>query len=400
MKFDKIIKSSVKCLILNPLRTFLSLLGIIIGIAGVVAVINLGESTKEKIKEFVSLMGSDTFRIDVSDLLNPAVEVAIKQPPSRRLTIEDFVMIKKLCPHVEEVCELLSVVYPTKDENLMINAFGTLPNFANLAKIKLIKGRFINDTDIKYRRYVCVLEQSPLIIKIFGKIPSIGEILTFGTEKFELVGIVKREKLLFPGRETILETYVPYTTVIERIRNVYGEIYVSVEKPQDVKIAMKEVDEILRSLFVGKQPYKTFSHEVLLKESLKTVSTSTLLMTGIAILSLIVGSIGIMNVMFISVVERTREIGIRKSVGATKKDILVQFLLESTLICVIGGIIGILLGLAVTYYLTPILQIKFVISETGIVVGMLFSMFCGILSGTLPSIRASNLEPLEALRYE
>jgi putative ABC transport system permease protein len=303
MKFDKIIKSSVKCLILTPLRTFLSLLGIIIGIAGVVAVINLGESTKEKIKEFVSLMGSDTFRIDVSDLLNPAVEVAIKQPPSRRLTIEDFVMIKKLCPHVEEVCELLSVVYPTKDENLMINTFGTLPNFANLAKIKLIKGRFINDTDIQYRRYVCVLEQSPLIIKIFGKIPSIGEILTFGTEKFELVGIVKREKLLFPGRETILEAYVSYTTVIERIRNVYGEIYVSVEKPQDVKIAMKEVDEILRSLFVGKQPYKTFSHEVLLKESLKTVSTSTLLMTGIAILSLIVGSIGIMNVMFISVVE-------------------------------------------------------------------------------------------------
>lgn len=399
MKVSKYIVSSIKCLVLNPLRTSLSLLGIIIGIAGVVSVINLGESTKEKIKEFVSLMGTDTFRIDVYDFLNPTFE-SITRQPSRRLSIEDFIKIKQLAPHVEEICELLSVIYPTRDENIIVNAYGVLPNFANIAKIQILRGRFINDTDIKYRRYVCVLEESPLIVRVFGKMPPIGEILTFDKEKFELVGVVKRNKLLFPGREKVLEIFIPYTTVIERIRNVYGEIYVSVKDPKYVKVAMKEVDAVIRSLFVGKQPYRAFSHEVLLKESLRTVSTSTMLMTGIAILSLIVGSIGIMNVMFISVTERTREIGVRKSVGATKQDILFQFLLESSLICIIGGIVGILLGLMLTYYLTPILQIKFVLSSLSIFAGTIFSIIVGILSGTLPAIKASKLEPVEALRYE
>ncbi|MCS7228110.1 MAG: ABC transporter permease, partial [Endomicrobia bacterium] len=243
MKLDKYIISSIKCLILNPLRTTLSLLGIVIGIAGVVSVINLGESTKEKIKEFVTLMGSDTFRIDVYDFLNPTFESITKHPP-RRLSVEDFVKIKKYCPHVEEVCEMLSVIYPTRDENVIINAYGVLPNFANLAKIKILKGRFINNTDVQHKRYVCVLEQSPLIVQIFGRVPSIGEILTFDTDKFELVGLVKREKLLFPGREKVLEVFIPYSTVIERIRNVYGEIYVSVKEPKYVKTAMKEVDTI------------------------------------------------------------------------------------------------------------------------------------------------------------
>ncbi len=395
MNFIEVYRSGIENLLLNRLRSFLSLLGVIIGVGGMVAVVTVGDGGKEKIREFVKLMGTDTFRIESLEYITG------KQTKSGhiRLSDEDFIAVKRYCPTVVEITEVIPLMLNAPNENIIIEGSGVTPSYRQIGQVSIIEGRFINEVDIRERRYVCVVEDSALVIKTLGHKPKLGEFLIFGTDRFELVGISRRKKLIFE-RENVLELFVPQSVALEKTGAVMGEVYVQATSQRTVSRAMREVREILRSRYSGQEPFQPITHSVLLKEGLKQINSSTMVMAGIAFLSLIVGGIGIMNVMLVTVKERTREIGVRKAVGATSKDILIQFILETSILCIIGGILGIAIGLLVSYYIVPFLDVPFTVSVRPLLVGFIFSVLVGVFSGTYPAVQASKLEPVEALRHE
>uniref|UniRef100_A0A7C2PKI5 FtsX-like permease family protein n=1 Tax=candidate division WOR-3 bacterium TaxID=2052148 RepID=A0A7C2PKI5_UNCW3 len=383
----------------HKLRTFLSLIGIFIGIAVLVVVMNLSQIAREKVAEFVSRMGIETFRIDYSFFGNVTFETATRELP-RRLTLEDLQFIKRSCPHVKEVCEVLFLVFGTEREPFVINAMGVTSDYASLADVRVLKGRFINELDVNLGREVCVIEESPAVYNLFGRMPAIGELINLEGNFYEIIGVVKRNKLIYPERENVVEVFLPYSTVFKKYGHVYGEVYVSALSSAVVQLAMEEVDKALLTLFNGKQEYKSFSHSILLKESLKTINFFSTILLVISLLSLLVGSIGIMNVMLISVTERTSEIGIRMAVGATRRDIFLQFLIESVIICLLGGLSGVGIGAIATGFTVPIFRLEPRFEYFGAMAGTLFSTIVGILAGIFPAVKASKLNPSEALRYE
>lgn len=383
----------------HKVRTFLSLLGIFIGIAVLVVVTNLSQLARNKVNEFVSRMGIGTFRIDYSFFGNVTFETATRELP-RRLTLEDLQFIKRSCPHVKEICEVLFLIFKTMKDPFIINGMGVTPEYATLADVRVLKGRFINELDMNLRREVCVIEESPAVYNLFGRMPSIGEFINLEGNLYEVVGVVKRNKLIYPERQNVVEIFLPYSTVFNKYGQVYGEIYVSAQGPEAVNLAMAEVDRALLTLFNGKQEYKSFSHSILLKESLKTINFFATILFVISFLSLLVGSIGIMNVMLISVTERTSEIGIRMAVGARRKDIFMQFLIESVMICFVGGILGIGVGALATGITVPFFRLEPRFEFIGAFAGTLFSTLVGIAAGIFPAVKASKLNPSEALRYE
>jgi ABC-type antimicrobial peptide transport system permease subunit len=383
----------------HKLRTFLSLLGVFIGITVLVVVTNLSQLAKGKVRDFVSKMGIETFRIDYYFFGNVTFETATRELP-RRLTPEDLQFIRKSCPHVKEICEVLFLIFRTQRDPFIINGMGVSPNYESMADVRVLKGRFINELDMRLKREVCVIEESPAVYNLFGRMPSIGEFINLEGNFYEVVGIVKRNKLVYPERENVIEIFIPYSTVLSKYGQVYGEIYVSALNPAVVNLAMEEVNKALKVLFNGKQEYKSFSHSILLKESLKTVNFFSTILLVISILSLLVGCIGIMNVMLISVTERTSEIGIRMAVGARRRDIFFQFLIESTIVCLVGGFLGVALGIFATGVIGPIFKFEPRFEFLGMFVGTLFSIMVGLTAGVFPAFRASRLNPSEALRYE
>lgn len=397
-----VIKLSLRMLMSNKMRTFLTMLGIIIGVAAVIAMVSLGEGAKMQVSKTIEGLGSNLLIVSPGQKKFRHVRSGIEET----LTMDDVAAIEKDLPLIKSVSPEISlgeqVKYGNKNTNTTIT--GTTPEYLNIRNYKVKEGRFLNKEDIIFLRRVCILGDTASS-DLFGEGSPIGKSVKIRGVNFQVIGILeaKGQSGWFNPDDQI---FIPISTAMKRL---FGVDYVrsinlqavSMDKLED---AAKEVEKLLlkrHKIEKGKEPDFYIRTQLEMLSSMREVTkTFTYLLGGIASVSLLVGGIGIMNIMLVSVTERTREIGIRKAVGAKKKDILKQFLIESMVICLIGGLIGIGLGITLSKVISYLGEWKTVVASYSIVLAFFFSIAVGIFFGLYPARRAAMLDPIQSLRYE
>jgi len=396
MKYFLILNTAVRSLFANKLRSFLTILGIVIGVASVVIMISIGNSASYAVTENIKSLGSNVVFL----YSRPTAAT------NRSLTRGDLEYLKKL-PYVKRAVPQinlnLNIWYGSSSENAQITA--TYPEFEEVRSAHPLIGRFINDADIAAANRVAVIGFN-LAKNLFGSENPLGKIIRIGNFPFTVVGVLESKGGQGMGISLDDSCIIPFSTAELRITGNDQIDLISIEAESEavVRPLVEEIDIYLMKKYKissdNDKFYMIMSQEDILSTAESITSILTILLAGIASISLIVGGIGIMNIMLVSVTERTREIGIRKAVGAKKKDILMQFLVEAVILCFFGGIIGIVLGIAGSHLIAYYGNWVPVISLSSILLAFGFSAFVGLFFGLYPAYRAANLNPIEALRYE
>ena len=395
-------------LLANKMRSGLTVLGIIIGVAAVIAVLAIGNGTQESILGEIQGVGTNLLFVTSGgseDVRNP-----------KPLTLSDAEALADpfSAPSIDGVAPVLNgrVEVTFAGENKSTTVVGVTPDYASVRNVGLSEGEFVSGTDLAGRSAV-VLLGTEVAEDLFGrKSGLVGEKVRIEGQPFRVIGVLEEKGGSAMGSEDD-QILVPMTTAQTRLLqrstpNQVDIIYVQAVASDAVPQASLEISQILSArhrTMIGEEDFSILSQQDFLDLASTITGVLTIFLGGIAAISLLVGGIGIMNIMMVSVVERTREIGLRKALGARRIDILSQFLIESSLLSVLGGIIGILLGWALSVIVeliaagsgTPIVP---VMTLESVLLAVLFSAGIGIFFGLYPANRASMLEPVEALRYE
>lgn len=379
----------------HKVRTLLTMLGIIIGIAAVVCVIALGEGTKNKVLNEFSALGSNT--IDIFPGKNWGDTEAYK---IQTLNSKDLTLLRQQ-PYIKGATPNLALELPVRFLNKTINTTinGVDQDFFTLKNYKLLNGRLFNRQDSETNQAVGVIDKKSKEV-IFGTQTIDGKTVFIGDVPVLIIGVVEASSQIAEGQRATI--WLPYNTMVARLRNqaYFQQITVQLEQHIDPVVADKAIIDLL-TVKHGKKDFFTFSSSKFLQSLNRTTQALTLMISSIAFISLIVGGIGVMNIMLVSVIERTKEIGIRIAVGAKEKDILHQFLIESATVSLIGGIIGILLSLLFGSFfslLTESIKMQFTLSS--FFVAFLCSSLIGIIFGYFPARNAARLKPVDALSRE
>ncbi len=393
----------------NKLRSGLTILGIVIGVAAVIAMLAVGQGAQDTITGSISGIGTNLLFVFEG---NTSVEIRNPKP----LTISDSqaLLDKFQAPYVEDVSAAIngSVEVVFDGEQKTTTVTGITPNYQTMRNYSLIEGSFIKDENLNGNASVVVLGND-VATKLFGRDQGVvGETIRIDGSPFRVVGVLTKKGGSGFGSEDDV-VLVPFTTAQTRlIRNSNREavdiLLVQASSAESVTSASDEVSQILRQRHrtnIGEDDFTVFSQQDFVTTAKTITGVLTIFLGGIAAISLLVGGIGIMNIMLVSVTERTREIGLRKALGARRKDILIQFLTESSLLSMLGGIVGIAFG-----YLIAIIVGKVAAASgtpftpnvgiNSILLATIFSTVVGLFFGIYPANRAAGLEPVEALRYE
>lgn len=410
---------ALKSLYQHRLRTLLTMLGVIFGVAAVIAMLSIGKGAEQEAVEQIAAFGINNVRIYAKEL-NEEQKQQAQRTPSVGLSAEDAVYIQQLLPYIEAVApqNLLDKPLYYQQLNPESQVVGTTPAYMAINGLQLAAGRFLTDDDLRLYRKTCVLSFE-LAHQLFLKEDPLGQLITLGGERFEVVGYLKdrkstKQRVQIRSRDQALEVYIPLTTSLRKFSmtpqedsphnqvtyNVIDEISLQVSAPEFLAPAKIAIEEILKRRHYKVPDYEIIVPTELLEQSQQTQRLFNLVMACIAGLSLLVGGIGIMNIMLASVTERTRQIGIRRAIGATPGDILIFFLLESLLISLIGGIIGIVVGIAISQVVTFAAGWKTIVSLPSIALSFGVSSVVGIFFGLYPAHRASQMDPIQALRHE
>lgn len=401
-----LIRIALKALQRNKLRAFLTMLGIIIGVAAVIAMVAIGEGSKQSIQSQLSSMGSNMITILPSS--NVSGGVRIEGSSFQSLTIEDVKAIERNAEYVSEVSPVSSTrgqaIYGAL--NWPTSLQGVAPSYFDIRKLVVQDGVSFTDTDVATSAKVCVLGQT-VINNLFpsGESP-VGKVIRLNAIPLQVIGTLapKGQSSFGQDQDDIILT--PYTTVQKRIlaTTYFQSIYASAINEGASVQATNEITSILRETHrlrpADENNFQVRTMEELIKTLGSTSSLLTVLLTAIAGISLVIGGIGIMNIMYVSVTERTKEIGLRMSIGARGIDILLQFLVEAIIISITGGIIGVLLGITAAKVITLTLGWPTLVSESSIVLSFMVCALTGVFFGYYPAQSASRLDPIEALRYE
>ncbi|HDP69715.1 MAG TPA: FtsX-like permease family protein [Actinobacteria bacterium] len=394
-------KVAIASLLANKMRSALTMLGIIIGVSAVILLVSIGSGVQADISSQIMGLGSNVAMVMPGKIeMKPGggrssgpMGMTNKLEPGHA---ED---IKNAAQHVKEAVPILSGVASAKYANLSRTAdlAGTTPEYPVARNFPVEKGRFFTKTDIEGLKRVCAIGQT-VAEDFFGSRNPIGERITISGQKFTVIGVMSKKGAAGMGIDMDNQIFIPIT-VAQRVlgtKNV-SLILIQAKSQEDMDLAIKETERVLLKK-LDENDFTVLAQEELLSTFQSMMGTLTLMLGGIAGISLLVGGIGIMNIMLVSVTERTREIGIRKAIGARTFDILSQFVIEAVTLSVVGGALGIVFGAIGSVALGQFLPSS--ITFWSIALAFLFSFSIGIFFGVYPAFKASKLDPIEALRYE
>lgn len=405
--FKSTVKMAVVSLKINKMRSMLTSLGIIIGVSAVIIMLAVGTGASEKVQKDMESMGSNILTIRSASAKSGGVRMGLGTRPT--LTLKDAAAIEKNARGISAVSSVSSEAKQLTygNQNWSTTVYGTDPEYFYIKNYEVQAGRGFVPEDIKNSAKVTVIG-STVASELFGDLDPIGRIIRVGGTPFKVIGSLKSKGSMGPMDQDDL-IFIPITTAQKKIfgtdfPGTVSMIVVKGANPDDVSTAEQDIEELLTNRHkIGKNQTKDFEirNSAEFQEKMKsTVKTFAILLASIASVSLLVGGIGIMNIMLVSVTERTKEIGIRMAIGAKPSDIRIQFLIESFLLSIIGGLIGVFIGIAGA----EIVQISGImtvsISLFSILLSLGFSGAIGVLFGYYPAYKASLLNPIDALRYE
>lgn len=405
MNYLNLFKISGKALLRNRLRALLTALGIIIGVASVIAMLSLGEGSKRSILSEMSDMGTNMVMIMPSSQSRGGVNLGGSTNTLKMSDIEalrsEADLLSEISPQVQTSAQ---VIYG--NENYQTSIYGVNPEYLSIRKLAIQDGRIFTDNEVRGMAKVCILGQT-VIDEVFGEnYNPVGLTIRIRNIPFQIIGTLEDKGESSMGQDQDNMIIAPFTTVQRRMANIdyLNGIYASAVSEDQSQQAITQVEEILRRTHRLKESEDNDFNVMSQDELLSTVSTVTDILTyllgAIAGISLLVGGIGIMNIMFVSVTERTREIGLRMSVGGRSIDIMLQFLIEAVLLSITGGAFGILLGYLLALLAGSLLGVEAAILTTFVVLSFLVCAGIGVFFGWYPARKAANMNPIDALRYE
>lgn len=412
MNYQNLLKIALRAIAANKMRSFLTALGIIIGIAAVITMLAIGQGSKASIKANIAEMGSNMI------MISPGADMrgGVRQDASSMETLKqaDYQSIKEDCNYISAISPTVnsSGQWIYGNNNTQSSIYGVNQNYLSIRQLKVADGEMFTDTDIKAAAKVCILGQTVVDYLFPDGSDPIGKVVRFNSIPFRVIGVLQKKGYNSMGMDQDDLVLAPYTTVMKRIlaQTYLGGIVCSAITEEASQPAQDQISEILRRNHKLKDATETTeadeddfnirSQEEISSMMNSTMSTITILLGSVAGISLLVGGIGIMNIMYVSVTERTREIGLRMSVGARGIDILNQFLIEAILLSVTGGIIGVILGVSLSLSLNAFLHIATQIEPWSIIMSFAVCTFTGVFFGWYPAKKAARLDPIEAIRYE
>lgn len=412
MNYQNLFKIAIRAIAANKMRSFLTALGIIIGIAAVITMLAIGQGSKASIKANIAEMGSNMI------MISPGADMrgGVRQDASSMETLKqaDYQSIKEDCNYISAISPTVnsSGQWIFGNNNTQSSIYGVNQDYLSIRQLKVADGEMFTDTDIKAAAKVCILGQTVVDYLFPDGSDPIGKVVRFNSIPFRVIGVLQKKGYNSMGMDQDDLVLAPYTTVMKRIlaQTYLGGIVCSAITEEASQPAQDQISEILRHNHKLKDATETTeadeddfnirSQEEISSMMNSTMSTITILLGSVAGISLLVGGIGIMNIMYVSVTERTREIGLRMSVGARGIDILNQFLIEAILLSVTGGIIGVILGVSLSLSLNAFLHIATQIEPWSIIMSFAVCTFTGVFFGWYPAKKAARLDPIEAIRYE
>jgi len=405
MDFFIIVRVAFRALRKNKLRSLLTVLGVVIGVCAVITLVNMGSGAQISIEKAISGLGTNLLIIFPGSITKGGIRTGYGTVTT--LTAEDAQAIQEECPAIQMVTPVVSsaaqVVF--QNQNWGTSVFGVNPDYQRIKNWPLERGEFFMLQDVKAATKVCVLGKT-VAEKLFGGQNPVGQVIRVKRIPFRVVGVLTPKGQTAFGQDQDDTIIVPYTTAQKRLM---GITYLTMVMASAVLTdLMADAQEQIRNLLRHRHQIKQGEDDDFTVRNLADLTAVfstitgilTLLLGSIASISLVVGGIGIMNIMLVSVTERTREIGIRMSVGAKSKDILLQFLLEAVLLSLIGGVIGVFLGVGLTSSISYFTGWPSPISLYAILIAFLFATGVGIFFGLYPARKASRMNPIDALRYE
>lgn len=412
MNYQNLFKIAIRAIAANKMRSFLTALGIIIGIAAVITMLAIGQGSKASIKANIAEMGSNMI------MIHPGADMrgGVRQDASSMETLKqtDYDAIKDECNYISAISPSVSSngQWINGNNNTQSSIYGVNQDYLTIRQLKIADGEMFTDSDIKTAAKVCVLGQTVVDYLFPDGSDPIGRVVRFNSIPFRVIGVLKKKGYNSMGMDQDDLVLAPYTTVMKRIlaQTYLSEIVCSAITEEASEPAQDQITQILRRTHKLKDATDTTegddddfnirSQEEISSMMNSTMSTITILLGSVAGISLIVGGIGIMNIMYVSVTERTREIGLRMSVGARGIDILNQFLIEAILLSVTGGIIGVILGVSISISLQQFAHVATQIEPWSIIMSFAVCTFTGVFFGWYPAKKAARLDPIEAIRYE